>query len=196
MTAHRFLITHKVVLLIGAIVFLGSAILVLYHSQATFASPTDGGIGRQNVVLDSSSGGNNVALKPLALSASDLSGIDARDAQRISDLQQIRTALEYYFYECGYYPGTAHAKPPCGPYVANNTWTGLSAALINSPLRVTSVPNDPTAGASYVYSAAPGGVGYVIGATLEDLANPVLVQSVHGLINKVNCDSPMYCIQL
>jgi hypothetical protein len=119
----------------------------------------------------------------------------SRDVQRISDLRQIQKELEVYFDKCGYYPGVA-AIPNCGKYAANNTWAGLSAALIGSPIRITSVPNDPTAGANYVYVAMHQGIGYVLGATLEDATNPVLTQSVHGLVNGVNCDSPMYCVQL
>jgi hypothetical protein len=184
-----------VVLLAGAIVFLGGAVFALGYSQDNSASPTDRVVGRHNVVLGSSNG-TAAQLEPLYLAISDSATIAGRDAQRISDLKQIRNELELYFYECGYYPGTAHAKPPCGPYVANNTWAGLSAALINSSLHAARVPNDPTAGANYVYSAARGGTGYVIGAVLEDPTNPALTQSVHGVINKVDCGSSMYCIQL
>jgi hypothetical protein len=190
---YRSLITHKAVLLVGATVFLGGAVLAFYYSRASSGSPTDGGGARHNVVLDSSVGGNGVPLTLLALPASDIA---ARDAQRISDLKKIQSELELYFYECTYYPGTPHARPPCGLYVANNTWAGLSAALTNSALRIANVPNDPTTGANYFYSATPGGTGYVIGAMLEDPSNPALAQSVHGVINKMNCDSPMYCIQL
>jgi len=135
--------------------------------------------------------------QPQVNSAPIPSDIASRDAKRITDLKQVQNELELYFYECGYYPGAVHATPPCGPYVANNTWDGVSAALIGSPaIGVANVPNDPTSGANYFYRAAPHGTGYVIGATLEDLANPVLTQSVHGIVYKTDCDSPAYCIQL
>jgi hypothetical protein len=176
MTTRRFLSNQALLFLVVSILLVGGIVFVLHHTQADSALPDNHAIG---------------------LSVSAPSTIASRDAKRINDLKQMQGELELYFYECGYYPGTSHATPPCGPYVANNTWAGLNAALIGStPIGVTSVPNDPTTGVNYFYSAAPHGIGYVLGATLEDQANPALTQTMHGTVNGVNCDSPMYCVQL
>jgi hypothetical protein len=121
--------------------------------------------------------------------------VATRDAQRISDLKQIQSELNIYDDKCGYYPGVA-ATPHCGKYETNNTWAGLSAALTGSSIGITSVPNDPTAGANYTFMVTNHGFGYVLGAKLEDPTNSALTQSLHGLVGGVDCDSPMYCVQI
>jgi hypothetical protein len=182
-----FSLTNKVALHVAVILFVGGVIFFyLPHTQANSDPPAGNGTAE-----------NNAAVTPSALAGSVPTDVATRDAQRISDLKQIQRDLELYFNECAYYPGMAHATSPCGKFVPNNTWAGLSSALIGStPIGVTSIPNDPTTGVNYFYSAAVHGIGYALGATLEDPTNPALTQSVHGLVNGVNCDSPMYCVQL
>ncbi len=120
-----------------------------------------------------------------------------RDARRISDLRQVQNGLELYFNKCGYYPGTVQAGATCVAYVgiAVNDWAALTSSLKDSVIGIVNVPDDPTGGVHYFYGAAAGGTGYVLGATLENVSNPVLNQSVHGMVNGVNCASPVYCIQ-
>jgi hypothetical protein len=124
------------------------------------------------------------------------STVATRDAKRINDLQLVQSELETYFNKCGYYPGGVHPGAICALWVNNNTWTGMSAALAGSKLGIANIPNDPTTGASYFFGANLGGKGYVLGATLEDPANPSLAQGVHGLVNNIDCSGSVYCIQI
>jgi type II secretory pathway pseudopilin PulG len=80
-----------------------------------------------------------------------------RDARRISDISQIKLALELY-------------------YDANSTFpTDIYAAGVLAPSYISSVPTDPSSNANYPYSvlvgAAPSGSGlcgsYHLGASLE-----------------------------
>lgn len=76
----------------------------------------------------------------------------ARDSKRIADLAQIKKALEFYYDDYGYYPGTHYQDatyctggPPCWDIcVADNstsvTWDMLEADL--SPY-IKSLPKDP-----------------------------------------------------
>src|SRR5882672_7317795 len=70
----------------------------------------------------------------------------ARDAQRKSDLQQIRAALELYRADLNSYPP---APLTCG-----------SALLGNSATYMTKVPCDPLSKSSYSYTLTGGGTGY------------------------------------
>jgi hypothetical protein len=77
----KFSLTHKIGSAAAAALVLGGVIFFLNRTQANSDLPV-------SISTD----------------------IASRDAQRIDDLQQVRKALEFYFYECGYYPGTAHAS--------------------------------------------------------------------------------------
>ena len=119
-----------------------------------------------------------------------------RDSRRINDLAEVRTGLEHYNLKCGYYPGTAQASSPCGAYSAISTWANLTAALTGSNLDINNIPNDPTAGSNYFYGASAGGASYILGARLEDPNNSALTQDIDGSVYGVNCDDPVYCVQL
>ena len=105
-----------------------------------------------------------------------------RDARRISDLRQVQNGLEIYFNKCGYYPGGTQSGATCvGSYTTNNTWgtgsgsgrTGMTGALINSNLGISSAPDDPSSPVQdYIYQALTGGRGYVMATQLEDASNP------------------------
>lgn len=127
-----------------------------------------------------------------------------RDARRQSDLRSTQSALELYFNKCGYYPGPA-APGACAGYSANNTWSGMSAALTGSGIGITQIPNDPSsAGGSvtarnYEYATDGTGTTYVLKATLEDTTNPALNDSLKtpppGVT--ITCSgSGQYCISL
>ena len=62
----------------------------------------------------------------------------SRDAQRISDLNQIQLALEQYFDRCGQYPTDIYANQNCS--------AGVS--FINF---ITNVPADPSTHVNYEY---------------------------------------------
>jgi hypothetical protein len=124
------------------------------------------------------------------------STVATRDAKRISDLQQVQNQLEMYFNKCGYYPGGVYPGPICALWIYNSTWETMRAALVDSKLGVSSIPNDPSPGMSYFYGSEVGGKGYALGAALEDPTNPALAQGAHGLINSVECFGSMYCVHV
>jgi len=112
----------------------------------------------------------------------------ARDATRISDLKNIQLALELYYDSAQVYPANTDT-------VANSVNFPASAAgnvtFKLAPTYIPNIPKDPQDAARvaatryrYVGSdaanaeciAAAGCASYVLGATLEQTNNPVLLQ--------------------
>ncbi|MEK9180557.1 MAG: type II secretion system protein [Patescibacteria group bacterium] len=121
-----------------------------------------------------------------------------RDARRIADLRQMQSGLALYFNKCGYYPGVAQSDPPpCDNFVVISTWTELVGALRGSNIGVNQVSSDPSsaAGRNYLYGVSSDGSGYVLGASLEDPNNQALVNDADSLINGIDCEDPIYCIE-
>lgn len=80
----------------------------------------------------------------------------ARDAKRIADVSQVRTASELYFDDSGTYPQVA-------------TYAGLSALLV--PKYMTQLPLDPLNVGDYQYGYAYNGLTrYHVWAELEQSA--------------------------
>lgn len=140
-------------------------------------------------------------------SASTPSDIAGRDAKRISDLNQIQSALTIYFNKCGYYPGSVNPAALCAvpPTILTCATAGNTCfvpggvvynAIMNSKLGIASVPNDPNSNANYLYGTNDADTGYVLGATLEDPTNLSLTQSVHGAVDGLNCSDSVYCVQV
>lgn len=104
-----------------------------------------------------------------------LSGIQqrARDARRISDLNQIQNAIALYYTKHGLYPNTSTFTGS----------TGLKAMLLSSTenLGLTNIPDDPTDNWHYGYCSPPGNTQYVLGAYLEDASDPSLVVNDNSL---------------
>ncbi len=91
----------------------------------------------------------------------------ARDAKRIVDVSQVRTAAELYFDDAGQYPQVA-------------TFAGLSALLV--PKYMTQLPVDPLNVGNYSYNYAYNGLTkFHIWAELE--------QSAAGLKSDADIDS-------
>lgn len=96
----------------------------------------------------------------------------ARDAQRKSDMRNVKTALETYFNDNNQYPGGA----------GTSGYTGLSTYLV--PTYIKTLPVDPKGGASapnpYKYDPTPTGCSttgtacttYVLTARLENVKDP------------------------
>jgi prepilin-type N-terminal cleavage/methylation domain-containing protein len=94
----------------------------------------------------------------VALGASNAKG---RDARRISELRQIKYALELYYDENGYYPQRL--------YTASGRTSLQGSSFMPSP------PKDPS-GVNYNYASFgyywnPDCTGYHLGATLEEDTN-------------------------
>lgn len=104
-----------------------------------------------------------------------------RDARRISDLRQAQTALELYYNKNGNYPASA-------------SWSSLTATLKAAGIGISNIPNDPSTGKNYVYGSDSS--SYVVGATMEDATNPVLNEDIDGTKFGINCDEPVYCVEL
>lgn len=83
----------------------------------------------------------------------------ARDAQRKSDVQQLRSALELYRADRGVYPASAQF-PSCGSAFADGATTYIQK-----------VPCDPLGG-NYTYTPSPGSLSYTIQACLENGKDP------------------------
>lgn len=80
----------------------------------------------------------------------------ARDAKRIADVSQVRTASELYFDDAGTYPQVA-------------TYAGLGALLV--PKYMTQLPTDPLNVGNYAYNYAYNGLTrYHVWAELEQSA--------------------------
>lgn len=101
----------------------------------------------------------------------------ARDAQRISDLKTIQTALEAYFNDYGCYPANNSGGADCansnnwvGPVESTSAeWSSLFETLV--PRYLAQVPEDPINSQDFYYSYGNVGVvsniGYDLIARLE-----------------------------
>lgn len=92
-----------------------------------------------------------------------------RDARRITDLKMMQNALELYFNVCSKYP-----SDKIGLIALTNP--SLDPSCDTEPI-VTQIPHDP-GGEGYYYCATSSGNRYTLGATLENLSNPVLSQQI------------------
>jgi prepilin-type N-terminal cleavage/methylation domain-containing protein len=103
----------------------------------------------------------------------------ARDARRLSDMNQIRTALELYYNSNGKYPGEAGCDTsigsggwPCPP--ADSGGWDTSSRFYNHIMGgeyISTLPIDPINNISYYYYYEPtndGWQGYYFRATLEN----------------------------
>ncbi len=126
----------------------------------------------------------------------------ARDARRIADLDQIRTAMELYFNKVGHYP------TDCSAVNANSvTWSTIQGDLTGAGIGVTTVADDPLANPAspqtsvhYGYSPTTTG-GYDLSAVLEVSGNSALNTSIKGnpppnapANCSLSCNGQNYCI--
>ncbi len=86
----------------------------------------------------------------------------SRDAQRVSDINQIQLALEQYFDRCGVYPGLDGTIG--GPDAAASCVAGISFGTSY----ITKIPKDPSTSVSYGYIVNSGRTDYVLHALLEN----------------------------
>jgi len=118
-----------------------------------------------------------------------------RDTRRISDLRQIQNGVELYFAKCGYYPGSAvSGVDSCTGFTVVD-YDGMATALTQSELGISKIPNDPQSGKAYRYGSTNGST-YVLGATLENAGSSQLRDDVDGTVEGVDCEDPVYCVQL
>lgn len=103
-------------------------------------------------------------LSAVVLSSLSNARMKGRDARRISDIRQLRNALELYRSDNGRYPSSGGS--PIEPY------TLLNSALV--PRYIASIPRDPKSGwgcrgpsGEYCYSYPVNGSAFHLGALLE-----------------------------
>jgi general secretion pathway protein G len=78
---------------------------------------------------------------------------NARDSKRLSDVEQIRAALEMYRADCGTYPATASV-------VFGSALTSSCTGTTNTYM--SSIPNDPRPSAGGEYSYTGGDDNYTL----------------------------------
>jgi len=123
-------------------------------------------------------------LSSVVLASLNAARMKSRDARRMSDLAQIRIALEMYYNDHGYYPPSGCGWDCNGyDYSYNSTWSSLATAL--KPY-IATLPVDPLNGGGCppwqtgCYTYAYGNVGkttyssgqYDLTAQFEDAGNP------------------------
>lgn len=104
----------------------------------------------------------------------------ARDAKRKADLETVRSALEIYRTDCGAYPATLS-------WGGSLTGSKPSSPCASSDTYLSTVPQDPQAGAGYMYSYTPSGNSYVLCAYLETQSGAVSGCSTCGPRGPVDC---------
>jgi prepilin-type N-terminal cleavage/methylation domain-containing protein len=121
-------------------------------------------------------------LSTLSVVALNSARVKARDARRVSDIKQIRTALDMYF------DNTEPNAYPAGSIVELGSSSALCLSSDNSfggtcagTVFMQSVPKDPLATGKYLYTAGTGQATYTITYKLEknaasSIATPVTME--------------------
>ena len=129
---------------------------------------------------------------------------DSRDAKRIADLYVVQNALELYYNQCGFFPGTSK----CSAKTMPASWSALNGALV-SEWSSYPAPNDPLGGsATYVYGVNAAHDHYILETTLENPSSAVFenysASKFSALIHTMTwtsataptCAVPQYCVML
>jgi prepilin-type N-terminal cleavage/methylation domain-containing protein len=100
-------------------------------------------------------------LSSVILASLNSARIKGRDARRISDMEEIKTALELYYSDhTGYPVSTTQAQ----------TSTALTGLV---PTYISSLSDDPLGGSyHYVYKSTAGGTFYCLGTIIEGTTPP------------------------
>ena len=109
-------------------------------------------------------------LSTLSVVALNSARVKSRDARRLSDIKQIRTALEMYFDNNQTYPTTGSGGLLGGTnYVCLNTSGWTTAAGCTGTVYMQKVPTDPknTSPFVYTYTQQGSGASYTIAYALE-----------------------------
>lgn len=122
-------------------------------------------------------------LSSLVFASLSSARMSARDAQRISDIRQIRIALELYRNENGYYP-----YYPSWRLSSNSTWDEFQNDIrpYMSKLPVDPINNDPNSG--------PWGTGiynyayYYLGPVLSTASTYDLVAQLENTSSPLRCE--------
>jgi len=99
-------------------------------------------------------------LAAVVLASLNSARVKAQDAQRLSDLKQIQTALEMYYNEYGYYPKILRAHTETDPAGCGGTlsWCGDAGSLKSELSPYIKLPNKNSSGfnKNYYYNSTAG----------------------------------------
>ena len=93
----------------------------------------------------------------------------SRDARRLSDIKQIRTALDMYYDSSSTYPLSCTTTLGTGNCACLTSvgWTNTSTTNCTGTIFMQKVPSDPLSSASYTYTSTSSGQSYEIIYKLE-----------------------------
>jgi len=93
----------------------------------------------------------------------------SRDARRLSDIKQIRTALDMYYDSSSTYPLSCTTTLGTGNCACLTSvgWTNTSTTNCTGTIFMQKVPSDPLSSASYTYTSTSSGQSYEIVYKLE-----------------------------
>jgi len=93
----------------------------------------------------------------------------SRDARRLSDIKQIRTALDMYYDSSSTYPASCTTTLGTGNCACLTSvgWTNTSTTNCTGTIFMQKVPSDPLSSASYTYTSTSSGQSYEIVYKLE-----------------------------
>jgi len=92
----------------------------------------------------------------------------SRDARRLSDIKQIRTALDMYYDSSSTYPVSCPALGTGNCACLTSVgWTNTSTTNCTGTIFMQKVPSDPLSSASYTYTSTSSGQSYEIVYKLE-----------------------------
>lgn len=98
----------------------------------------------------------------------------SRDAKRIADIKNIQLALQSFFDRCRSYPETLNIADTAGDTCPDGVTLGSFITRIPIPPAGSLHPNYNYA--RYSEAGYPGPIKYHIGAELEDVGNPYLLE--------------------
>jgi len=107
-----------------------------------------------------------------------------RDARRVSDIMQIRTAFELFFDSCRQYPSTLLTTASNGCPVGTTLGTFINV-----------IPTPPSGGGqvAYAYEGGPAGcTNYHLGASLEDTTNSALASDATAVSIGAACGGTVF----
>lgn len=131
-------------------------------------------------------------LSSITLGSLSIARTSSRDIKRISDLRQIKIALELYYLDNGYYPAAGACAPDFNCYAYSYDSTSWNALAVTLAPYISSLPVDPlnTACAPWnngCYSYTYGNVGRVTYPNAYDLT-----AQLENPNSQYNCQSKSY----
>lgn len=115
---------------------------------------------------------------------------NARDTRRASDLRRMQVHLELYNARCFHYPTAGECNNPgTSQGTLNRQQLVSNLALIG--VNEAEIPRDPIGTREYLYGFAPGGLSYVVAATMERQGPN---RAVTGMVNGIDCNTH-FCLR-